>query len=47
MIPTWASKVAANRGATLGFYFHETYSDFDAATDSIKEQNLDYLEHYM
>jgi predicted ATPase len=43
MIPTWASKVAANRGATLGFYFHETYSDFDAATDSIKEQNLDYL----
>lgn len=43
MIPTWASKVAANRGATLGFYFHETYSDFDAATDAIKEQNLDYL----
>ena len=43
MIPTWAFKVAANRGATLGFYFHETYSDFDAATDTIKEQNLDYL----
>lgn len=43
MIPTWASRVAANKGAKLGFYFHETYNDFDEATNSIKEMEIDYF----
>ncbi len=44
VIPTWASKVAALKGANLGFYFHETFNDFNDATDVIKEQQLDYLD---
>lgn len=43
IIPTWASKVASLKGAELGFFFHETFSDFNDATDVVKEQNLDYL----
>lgn len=43
IIPTWASKVAAIKGADLGFFFHETFSDFNEATDVVKDQNLDYL----
>jgi hypothetical protein len=43
VIPTWASKVAALKGASLGFFFHETFNDFNNATDVIKEQQLDYL----
>lgn len=43
IIPTWASKVAFLKGAELGFFFHETFSDFNDATDVVKEQNLDYL----
>lgn len=43
MIPTWASKVATLKGASLGFFFHETFNDFNNATDVIKEQQLDYL----
>ena len=42
-IPTWASKAASNKGAELGYYFHETYSDFNDATDVVKNQSLDYL----
>lgn len=42
-IPTWTSKVASNKGAKLGFYFHETFSDFDEATDLIDEQGFDYF----
>lgn len=44
MIPTWAGKVATNRGATLGFYFHETYNDFDAATEVLKVVDLGVLD---
>lgn len=44
IIPTWAEKAASNRGATLGFYFHETFSDFDDATDGMKSLNLDFLK---
>lgn len=44
MIPTWAAKVATNRGATLGFYFHETYSDFDDATEVLKDVELGFLD---
>lgn len=43
IIPIWASKAAANKGATLGFYFHETYDDFDKATNDVKELNIDFL----
>lgn len=43
VIPTWASKVATLKGANLGFFFHETFNDFNNATDVIKEQQLDYL----
>lgn len=44
IIPTWASKVASVKGADLGFFFHETFSDFNEATDVVKDQNLDYLQ---
>ncbi|MGN1259728.1 MAG: AAA family ATPase [Alloprevotella sp.] len=43
IIPTWSAKVASNRGATLGFYFHETYKDFEEATDHIDHLDLDFL----
>lgn len=43
VIPTWASKVASLRGMNLGYFFHETFNDFNEATDAIKEQPLDYL----
>lgn len=43
MIPTWASRVAHNRGASLGFYFHETYNDFEEATDNIQELPMQFL----
>lgn len=43
IIPTWAAKASNNRGASLGFYFHETYHDFDDATNLIDEIKLNYL----
>lgn len=43
IIPTWASRIAANKGAKLGFYFHETFRDFDEATNAIKELEIDYF----
>lgn len=43
VIPTWASKVASLKGASLGYFFHETFNDFNDATDVIKEQKLNYL----
>lgn len=43
IIPVWAAKAASNRGASLGFYFHETYSDFDDATDAIRDLDLNFL----
>lgn len=43
MIPIWASRVASNRGASLGFYFHETYNDFEEATNSLQELPLEFL----
>lgn len=47
VIPSWASKVATFKGAHLGYFFHETFSDFNDATDAIKEQQLDYLHMKM
>lgn len=43
IIPTWAQSAWRNKGATLGFYFHETNSDFVAASDGDKELNLNYV----
>lgn len=43
VIPTWAQKAWKNRGATLGFYFHETNDDFAHASEADKELKLDYV----
>ena len=43
IIPTWAQKANQNKGATLGFYFHETNTDFVRASESDKVVRLDYL----
>ena len=43
LIPIWASKAGSVKGENLGFFFHETFNDFNDATDVIKEQKLEYL----
>lgn len=43
LIPIWASKAVSVKGENLGFFFHETFNDFNGATDVIKEQKLEYL----
>lgn len=43
LIPIWASKEVSVKGENLGFFFHETFNDFNDATDVIKEQKLEYL----
>lgn len=43
LIPIWASKAVSVKGENLGFFFHETFNDFNNATDVIKEQKLEYL----
>ena len=43
LIPIWASKAVSEKGENLGFFFHETFNDFNDATDVIKEQKLEYL----
>ena len=43
LIPIWASKAVSVKGEKLGFFFHETFNDFNDATDVIKEQKLEYL----
>lgn len=43
IIPTWAQRAYQNKGATLGFYFHETNTDFVRASESDKVVRLDYL----
>lgn len=43
VIPAWISNAISNRKAELGFYFHETLTDFDQATDVIQELDLDYV----
>lgn len=43
IIPTWAQKASGNKGATLGFYFHETNDDFAKASEGDKELKMDYL----
>ena len=43
LIPIWASKAVSVKGENLVFFFHETFNDFNDATDVIKEQKLEYL----
>lgn len=43
LIPIWASKAVSVKGENLGFFFHETFNDFNDATDVIKKQKLEYL----
>lgn len=43
LIPIWASKAVSVKGENLGFFFHETFNDFNDATDVIKGQKLEYL----
>lgn len=44
VIPVWASRGALVKGSSFGFYFDETFSDFDEATDVVKNIDLDYLD---
>ena len=43
VIPTWAQKAWKNKGATLGFYFHETNDDFGYASEGDKTIDLDHV----
>ena len=44
MIPALASRLSSfKKGMNLGFYFNETFNDFNDATDTVKELPLDYL----
>jgi predicted ATPase len=43
IIPLWADKGASFTGGYLGFYFHEVYKDFELASDSIKEIELNHI----
>lgn len=41
VIPSWAS--STSRTGNIGYFFHETYKDFNEATDVVKKQVLNYL----
>lgn len=43
IIPVWTSKAAFNKKAELGFYFHESLSDFDKATEVLHTFPMDYV----
>lgn len=43
IIPTWTQKAWKNKGATLGFYFHETNEDFGCASEGEKELIMDFV----
>lgn len=43
IIPTWTQTSWKNKGATLGFYFHETNDDFGCASEGEKELNMDFV----
>lgn len=44
VIPVWASRGSLVKGSSFGFYFDETFSDFDESTDIVKDIDLDYLD---
>jgi len=43
IIPTWAQTSWKNKGAMLGFYFHETNDDFGCASEGEKELVMDFV----
>lgn len=43
IIPIWTQKASSNRGATLGFYFHETNADFNKSSANDKVLDLNYI----
>lgn len=43
IIPMWKAKSAANKKAELGFYFHETLTDFERATENMRDISLDFI----
>jgi len=43
VIPTWTQTSWKNKGATLGFYFHETNEDFGCASEGDKELVMDFV----
>lgn len=43
IIPTWAQTSWKNKGATLGFYFHETNDDFGCASEGDKELDMGFV----
>ncbi|QYR09751.1 AAA family ATPase [Prevotella sp. Rep29] len=43
IIPTWAQTSWKNKGATLGFYFHETNDDFGCASEGEKKLEMDFV----
>ena len=43
LIPTWVSRMSANKGAQLSFYFHETFKEFNEATEKIEHLPIDFL----
>lgn len=47
VMPVWASRGSLVKGSSFGFYFDETFSDFDEATDIVKNIDLDYLDMKM
>jgi AAA15 family ATPase/GTPase len=44
ILANWTNKPIQNRNSSLGFYFHETSSDFEEATDNVTQLSLDYLQ---
>lgn len=44
VIHLWADKGASFTGGYLGFYFHEVFGDFDLATESIKDLEMNFLD---
>lgn len=49
VIPDWSQTGASNAGfgAKLGFYFHETFHDFDKATDVLQDIPLEHLAMHL
>ncbi len=43
IIPSWAQRAWRNKGATLGFYFHQTNDDFGNASEGDKSLDLEYV----
>jgi len=43
IIPLWSDKGASFTGGYLGFYFHEVFKDFDLASETLKELDLNFL----